>query len=92
MEANYSESMLDACAYDSELKRRIRLAHTSNESLSALFSNGFKGYALHTVVLLHTSRQANCGFIAEQTVGAALRDNVEIVTAALDEVTGPFDI
>jgi len=97
IEANYSTAMLDACEYDPGLKRRIRLAHTSNENLAALFSNGFKGEALHTVVLLHTSRKANCGFVALATIEEALHKqfpgrSLTIDAAELDEVTGPFEV
>ena len=96
-EADYSEAMLDGCEYAPELKRRIRISHTSNEKLAAFFSNGFKGAALHSVVLLHTSRSTNCGFIAGAKVTEALEKqfpqrSIKVWVAAHDDVTGPLDV
>lgn len=102
VEADYSEPMLAACDYDPELRRRIRLTHTSNEKLAAFFTNGFKGAALHTVVLLHISHATNVSFIAEQKVSAALRQwcmfkkppgcGFKVEVAKHDGVTGPVEV
>jgi phosphoribosyl 1,2-cyclic phosphodiesterase len=97
IEADYSEPMLEGCGYDPELKRRIRLSHTSNEKLAAFFTNGFKGETLHSVVLLHTSRAANCGFIAGAKITDALAQqfpnrSIKVWVAEQEQVTGPLDV
>jgi phosphoribosyl 1,2-cyclic phosphodiesterase len=92
VESDFSENMLDACNYDADLKRRIRLAHTSNEKLAALFSNGFVGAALHTVVLIHLSVRANMAFIAQSAIQAALKKPVELMVAPAEGVLGPIEV
>lgn len=94
VETDYSEALLEACPhYDPELKRRIRMTHTSNEKLAAFFSNGFHGEALKRVVLLHLSLNTNCSVIAEQAVRTALcRPDVEVVAAPPDEPMGFLEV
>ena len=97
IEADYDEAMLEACSYDPELKWRIRLAHTSNEQLVEMFSNGFRSETLHTAVLLHTSKVANLPFIAQDKVGKALRKcfadrEITVDVAGADGFCGPFEV
>lgn len=93
VESDFSESMLDACGYVDELKRRIRLSHCSNEKLAAFFRNGFTSAALRTIVLGHLSLTANLPFLAESSARAALgRPEVKVYVAEPEGTLGPLEV